>query len=70
MTASKPSSIRWWQVWRYSELKRQNEESLAALVRERPDFTEADARYFMSLCKSGSKTPEWLIDKMVGKDES
>lgn len=60
------SEIKWWQVWRYSELKRRNEESLAALVRERPDFTAADARYFMALCKSGRKTPPWLVDKMVG----
>jgi hypothetical protein len=60
------SPIRWWQVWRYSELKCQNEGNLVALVRERPDFTEADANFFMALCKSGRKTPEWIVDKMTG----
>lgn len=63
---SNRGSIRWWQVWRYRELKRANEESLAALVRARPDFTEQDARYFMALCRTGQKTPPWLVDKMMG----
>jgi len=58
--------IRWWQVWRYGELKRQNEENLATLVRERPDFTAADARFLVSLCRSGRRTPDWLVEKMVG----
>lgn len=58
------------QVIEHYQLKRRNEESLARLVRERPNFTEADARYFMALCRSGRRTPEWLVDKMIGPDSN
>lgn len=47
-------------------MKRRNDESLAALVRERPNFTAEDARFFIALCKSGQRTPDWLVDKMIG----
>lgn len=61
-TPKKP--IRWWQVWRYGELKAQNERNLAQLVHHGP-LTEADARYFAALCRGGRRTPDWLVDKLI-----
>jgi hypothetical protein len=31
-------------------------------------LTDAEARYLWALCRSGRRTPDWLADKMVGRN--